>query len=210
MAAFSGWMHNIALNPFSDRQMRHAVATQKLAAALAAASMMVAGAEVLAAPLKIDPAKSSVSATFRQMGVAVDTSFRKFNAQVDYDAAKPEKSKATVEIEIPSFDLGDADYNKEVLKKEWFNAAQFPKASFVSSSIRSSGPGKLDVSGKLTIKGKTADVSFPLTVKKEGGATLLEGSLPIKRLAFNVGDGEWKDTSIVADEVTIRFRVVGQ
>ena len=83
--------------------MKHAVAIQKLAAALAAASMMVAGTATLAAPLKVDPGKSSVSATFRQMGVAVDTSFRKFNAQVDYDAAKPEKSKASVEIEIPSF-----------------------------------------------------------------------------------------------------------
>ena len=190
--------------------MKHAVAIRKRAAALAAASMMVAGSAAMAAPLKVDPAKSAVSATFRQMGVGVDASFRKFSAQVDYDAAKPEKSKASVDIDIPSFDLGDADYNKEVLKKEWFNAAQFPKASFVSSTIRATGPGKLDVSGKLTIKGKTADVTFPVTVKKEGSATLLEGSLPIKRLAFNIGEGEWKDTSIVADEVTIRFKVVGQ
>ena len=203
-------MHNKVFILYSDKQMRHAVATRKLAAALAAASIMAAGTVALAAPLKVDPGKSSVSATFRQMGVAVDASFRKFNAQVDYDAAKPEKSKASVEIEIPSFDLGDADYNKEVLKKEWFNGAQFPKASFVSSTIRASAPGKLDVAGKLTIKGKTADVSFPVTVKKDGAATLLEGSLPIKRLAFNIGEGEWKDTSIVADEVTIRFRVVGQ
>jgi len=187
-----------------------AVTANRLAAALAAASMTVAGTTALAAPLKVDPAKSAVSATFRQMGVGVDASFRKFSAQVDYDAAKPEKSKASVDIDIPSFDLGDADYNKEVLKKEWFNAAQFPKASFVSSTIRATGPGKLDVSGKLTIKGKTADVTFPVTVKKEGSATLLEGSLPIKRLAFNIGEGEWKDTSIVADEVVIRFRVLAQ
>ncbi len=190
--------------------MKHAVAIQKLAAALAAASMMVAGTVTLAAPLKVDPGKSAVTATFRQMGVGVDASFRKFNAQVDYDTVKPEKSKASVDIDIASFDLGDADYNKEVLKKEWFNSAQFPKANFVSSAIRATGPGKLDVSGKLTIKGKTADVSFPVTVKKEGSATVLEGKLPIKRLAFNIGEGEWKDTSIVADEVTIGFRVVGQ
>jgi polyisoprenoid-binding protein YceI len=32
--------------------------------------------------------------------------------------------------------------------------------------------------------------------------------LPIKRLTFNIGDGEWKDTSVVADEVVIKFRVV--
>ena len=190
--------------------MKQTAAILKRAAAVALASMAVAAIAAVAAPLKVDPGKSTVSATFRQMGVGVDASFRKFIAQVDYDATKPEKSKANVEIDISSFDLGDPDYNKEVLKKEWFNAAQFPKASFVSSAIRAAAPGKLDVTGKLTIKGKTADVAFPISVKKEGSLTVLEGKLPIKRLAFNIGEGEWKDTSIVADEVTIGFRIISQ
>jgi polyisoprenoid-binding protein YceI len=164
----------------------------------------------LAATLKIDPAKSTVSATFRQMGVPVEAKFNRFSAQVDYDVSKPENAKASVDIEVASFDLGDPDYNSEVRKKEWFHATQFPKASFVSTKIRAAGPGKLDVSGKLTLKGKTADVSFPLTVKKEGSAQLFEGNLPIRRLAFGIGEGEWKDTSIVADEVIIKFRVLAQ
>ena len=158
-------------------------------------------------PLKIDAAKSTVSAVFKQIGVAVESRFMKFGAQIDFDAANPDASKASVDIDIASFDLGDPDYNIEVLKKEWFNAAQFPKASFVSTKIRGNGPGKLEVSGKLTIKGKTTDISFPMSVKKEGAVQVFEGSLPIKRLTFNIGDGEWKDTSVVADEVVIRFRV---
>lgn len=186
--------------------MRQGLAFHGLATALLAC----AANTVLAAPLKIDAGKSSVTATFRQMGVGVDASFQKFGARLDYDAAKPEKSKASVEIDIPSFDLGDADYNREVLKKEWFNGAQFPKANFVSTAIRTTAPGKLEVAGKLTIKGKTADVTFPMIVKKDGSATRFEGSLPIRRLAFNIGEGEWKDTSVVADEVTIRFLIVGQ
>ncbi len=164
----------------------------------------------LAANLKVDPAKSSVSATFRQMGVPVDAKFGKAAVQIDFDAAKPETARASVEIDVASFDLGDPDYNSEVRKKEWFNAAQFPKASFTSTKIRAAGAGKLDVSGKLTLKGKTADVSFPMTVKKEGAVQVFEGSLPIRRLAFGIGDGEWKDTSIVADEVLIKFRVLAQ
>ena len=95
-------------------------------------------------------------------------------------------------------------------KKEWFNSAQFPKASFVSSTIKSAGPGKLNVTGKLTIKGKTSDVSFPLSVKAEGGKQVFDGVLPIKRLAYNIGEGEWKDTSMVADDVIIKFHVVAQ
>lgn len=171
------------------------------------ATALLAAAAVHAAPLKTDPAKSSVSATFKQMNVPVEAKFKTFTAQIDYDAAKPEASRAAVDIATASMDLGDAEYNREVAKKEWFNTAQFPKATFISTAIKPAGAGKLNVSGKLTIKGRTADVSFPLTVKAEGKQQVFEGQLPIRRLAFNIGEGEWKDTSMVADEVVIKFRV---
>lgn len=175
---------------------------------LAAAAVCIAVPAIAATALKTDAAKSAVTITFKQLNVPVDAKFKKFTAAITYDAAKPETSKANVDIDVTSFDLGDADYNKEVMKKEWFNAAQFPKASFVSSQIKPGAAGKLDVTGKLTIKGKTTDVSFPLTVKKDGANQVFEGVLPIKRLTYNIGEGEWKDTSMVADEVTIKFRVV--
>lgn len=174
------------------------------------AAMLGAATLAIAAPVKVDPAKSSVSATFKQMNVPVEAKFKKFTAQVDYDAAKPDAARASVDIDTASLDLGDPDMNREVTKKEWFNAAQFPKASFVSSAIKGAGPGKLTVAGKLTIKGKSTDVSFPLTVKTEAGKQVFEGSLPIRRLAYNIGEGEWKDTSMVADDVLIKFRVAAQ
>lgn len=174
----------------------------------AAIAALALALPALAAALKADVAKSSVSAVFKQMNVPVEAKFKRFSAQIDYNPAKPDAAKASVEIDIPSFDLGDADFNKEVQKKEWFNGAQFPKASFVSSAIKPAANGKLDVMGKLSIKGKTADVSFPLTVRQEGGNQVFEGALPIKRLGFNIGEGEWKDTSMVADEVLIKFRVL--
>jgi polyisoprenoid-binding protein YceI len=176
--------------------------------ALVTAGLLASSA--FAAPLKVDAAKSSVGVTFKQMGVAVDAKFNKLVAQVDYDAAKPENAKASVEIDVASFDLGDPDYSAEVRKKEWFHAVQFPKATFNSTKIRAIGPGKLEVAGKLTLKGKSTDLQFPLSVKKEGGAQVFEGSVPIKRLVFGIGDGEWKDTSVVADEVAIKFRIVAQ
>ncbi|MES3022605.1 MAG: YceI family protein [Pseudomonadota bacterium] len=179
----------------------------KFTRSTAALTLLTLALAAHAAPLKTDPAKSSVSAVFKQMGVSVESKFKKFDAQIDYDAAKPDASKAMVEIDTASLDLGDPDMNREVAKKDWFNAAQFPKARFVSSTIKPAGAGKLAVSGKLTIKGKTAEVAFPLTLRSEGGKQVFEGALPIKRLGFNIGDGEWKDTSVVADDVVIKFRV---
>lgn len=161
-----------------------------------------------AAVLKVDAAKSSVSATFKQMNVPIEDKFKKFSAVIDYDAAKPDASKATVEIETASLDLGDPEYSKEVAKKEWFNSAQFPKATFVSTSIKAAGAGKLAVTGNLTIKGKTSAVAFPLTVTGTAAKPVFDGTLPIKRLAYNIGEGEWKATDMVADDVLIKFHVV--
>ena len=169
----------------------------------AALSPVLAGAV-----LKTDPAVSTVSVVFKQLNVPVEARFKKFTAVIDYDAAKPATAKATVDIDVPSFDLGDPDYNKEVLKKEWFDAARFPRASFVSSTIVPGAPGKLTVTGKLTIKGKTTEVNFTLSLKQEAGRQVFDGALPIKRSAYGIGEGEWKDTSVVADEVVIKFHVV--
>jgi len=177
-----------------------------LYSAITAAGIVLCG--IAFAALKVDAAKSSVNAVFKQMNVPVEAKFKKFSATVDFNSAKPETSKASVDIDIASFDLGAPEYNDEVMKKEWFDAAHFPKASFVSTSIKPLAADKLDVAGKLTIKGKTIDVRFPLTHKKEGTNEVFEGALPIKRLAFNIGEGEWKDTDTVADEVVIKFRVV--
>ncbi|RXZ36593.1 YceI family protein [Oxalobacteraceae bacterium CAVE-383] len=161
-----------------------------------------------AAPLKTDAAKSSVTIVFKQLGVPVEAKFRKFTALIDFDPAKPEAAKAGVDIDIAGFDLGDPDYNQEVMKKDWFNAAQFPKATFTAGAIKAAAPGTYNVTGKLAIKGKSTDVAFPLTVKKDGAAQVFDGVLPIKRLTYNIGEGDWKDTSTVADEVVIKFHIV--
>jgi polyisoprenoid-binding protein YceI len=156
----------------------------------------------------IDPAKSSMTAVFKQSGVPVEAQFKVFDAQIEFDPANPGQAKARVGIDVASFDLGDPEYNKEVLKKEWFDAARYPKATFVASAIKSVGPGKLEAAGQLTIKGKSLEVKVPIAVKQEGTNQVFEGSLPIRRLYFNIGEGEWKDTELVADEVLIKFKVV--
>ena len=104
------------------------------------AAALMSGAAAHAVPLKTDLAKSSVSATFKQMNVPVEAKFKTFTAQIDYDAAKPEAAKATVDIGTASMDLGDPEYNREVAKKEWFNTAQFQKRP--SYRRRSSRPAR--------------------------------------------------------------------
>lgn len=171
---------------------------------LAAMLSLVAGA---VSAQTIDAARSSVSATFKQMGVPVEGKFKKIGGQVSYDAANPAAARAQVDVDIASFDLGDPQYNREVQQKDWFDGARFPAASFVSTGVKAAGAGRLEVSGKLTIKGRSVNVSVPLSARADGGATVFEGSVPVRRLAFSIGEGEWKDTALLADEVVIKFRL---
>jgi polyisoprenoid-binding protein YceI len=156
----------------------------------------------------IDAARSSVSATFKQMGVPVEGKFKKVGGQVAYDPANPAAAQAKVDVDVASFDLGDPQYNREVQQKDWFDGARFPAASFVSTSVKAAGAGRLEVAGKLTIKGRSVNVSMPLSARSEGGATVFEGSVQIRRLAFSIGEGEWKDTALLADEVVVKFHLV--
>ena len=174
----------------------------KLFAAMLLSQTLFANAGV------VDSGKSAVTATFKQMGVEVAAKFKTVSGQIDFDAANPANARAQLAIATASFDLGDVQYNQEVQKKEWFNSAQYPQATFVSNQIKAVGADKLQVQGKLTIKGKALDVNVPLTFKQDGKAQLFEGALPIKRLYFNIGEGEWKDTDTLADEVLIKFKIV--
>ncbi len=63
------------------------------------------------------------------------------------------------------------------------------------------------MAGKLVIKGNSHDVVVPVTMTQAGGTTTASGSFTIKRLVFKIGEGEWSDTSMVADDVQVRFKL---
>lgn len=157
---------------------------------------------------QLDAAKSSVSIVVKQLGVPMDGKFKKFDAAVNFNPTQLAQSSAKVDIDTASFDIGDTEYNREIRGKDWFDAGKYPKATFISSTIRQGAAGKYEVAGRLTIKGKTQDVVVGATYKQDGGNNVFEGVLPIKRNAFDIGEGDWKDTSVVADEVQIKFRII--
>jgi polyisoprenoid-binding protein YceI len=155
---------------------------------------------------KLLPAQSEIVFVSKQMGVPVEGRFKKFDAQVAFDPAKPETSKIALTVDIASATIGP-EADAELPKAPWFNTAKFPQATFQSSSIKSLGSGKFEVAGKLSIKGASQDVSMPVTLSQSGASTIASGVLPIKRLTFKIGDGEWADTSMVADEVQVKFKI---
>jgi len=177
-----------------------------LAAALIGAVMPPALAQ--AQPAVLQAAGSEIAFTTRQMGVPVEGKFAKFSAQVMLDPKKPENGSVAFTIDTGSARFGSAELDAEVPKATWLNVPKFPQASFQSTAIKAAGPGKFEVAGKLTIKGMTQNVVVPVQVVQAGANSTATGNFSIKRLAYRVGDGEWTDTSLLADDVQVRFKLV--
>ncbi len=180
-----------------------------LAATLAMLTGLLAGT---AAPARADQkllaAQSEIAFTSKQMGVPVDGKFRKFDAQLVFDPKQPEAAKIGFTIDLASVSLGTTETETELAKPDWFNTKAFPQASFQSTAVKALGGGRFEVSGKLAIKSIGRDVVVPVTLLQAGANTTASGGFAIKRLDFKIGDGDWKDTSMVADAVQVTFKLV--
>ena len=169
--------------------------------------LALAGAAAWAADPTVVTSQSEIAFTSKQMGVPVDGHFKQWTAQLAFDPKKPETGKVSFTIQTGSASFGAKETDAEVPKPEWFNVAKFPQASFQSTAIKAVAAGKYEVSGKLVIKGASKDVVVPVALTQAGPATTATGSFTIKRLDFKIGEGDWSDTSMVANDVVVRFKL---
>lgn len=171
------------------------------------AMMLMASSAAGAQAVLID--KSEIRFISRQMGVNVEGRFRKWKANVDFRPKDLAKSKAEFEIDLSSIDLASEESETEVKRPRWFDTAKFPVATFQSTAMKDLGGDRYEIAGTLTMKGKAQDEKIPVEVKKDAaGNSVATGEFTIRRLAFNIGEGQWSAPSVVADEVVVRVRMV--
>jgi polyisoprenoid-binding protein YceI len=152
------------------------------------------------------PAQSEIVFVSKQMGVPVEGRFQKFSAQMTFNPSKPGQANIAFTVDMASATLGVKETDAELPKADWFNTAKFAQATFQSTGVKALGAGKFEVSGKLSIKGATQNVVVPVSLTQAGANTTALGTFTLKRLAFKIGDNEWSDTSMVADDVQVKLK----
>jgi polyisoprenoid-binding protein YceI len=171
-------------------------------------TLLAASGLLMAAPIAVGPAgKSTLTATFKQQGAAVENPFTRWSGQVDYDPRNVAAATARIEVEMASYDIGDPAYSAELARKPWFDTATHPKGSFRSTAIKPVTATRFDATGTLTLKGKSQTITVPVTVATGAAGTTFDGSFNISRKAYGIGDPVW-DSSI-DDSITIKFHLVG-
>ncbi len=181
----------------------------------ALAAMVLFTGNVVAADKAAAPARyvqagsgSSLAFTFTQLGAANTGHFKTFATELHYDEANLAQSSLLVRVMIDSLDTEDSERDGTLKTAELFDAKTYPAATFVAKSLARDASGGLVAAGKLTIRGVSRDLRLPLTLKPDTNGYELSGQTSIKRLDFGVGQGEWKSTESVGDEVKLQYKVI--
>ena len=164
-----------------------------------------------AAPVtyKLDPSKSTLQFVFNQAGAKNDGKFTKYDVSFTLAPEPNATNTLNVVVQVSSLDTGDKDRDSTLRSADLFNVAKYPQAKFSATKITHGAGDKYEAQGKLTIRDASRDVKIPLTFKtvNEGGKPVgvMTGEIVIKRLDYGVGQGEWKSTEWVDNEVTVKF-----
>lgn len=178
-----------------------------LATLIAAASFSAQAAD----KYDIDPTHTQVQFTYNHMGFSNITGrFDEVTGDFQFDAADPTKSSVSITIPVASISTGVDKLDEHLLKADFFDATQFPTATFKSTGVTAAGEGKLAVAGDLTIHGVTRPVVLDVTINGIGEhpmrklpAAGFDARATIKRSDFGVG----AYVPAVGDEVTLSITV---
>jgi polyisoprenoid-binding protein YceI len=155
-----------------------------------------------------DQAHSEVDFTVTHLTISnVHGKFGKVNARIELDSADITKSSVAATIDVSTVDTGETGRDNDLRGASFFDVAQFPTATFTSTSVKKSGSG-LSVAGNFTLHG----VTLPVTLAVEGPNGPVTGmggkqhagfsaTTTISRIAFGIGPK--MPAAMVGDDVKL-------
>jgi polyisoprenoid-binding protein YceI len=156
----------------------------------------------------LDPAKSSLEFAFDQAGAQNKGKFTRLAVSFDFSPENPAAGRLEVTVEMSSADTGDKERDDTLRGEDLFAVAKFPQAHYTATQLTKSPTG-YEAVGKLTLRGVTRDVRVPFTFRTatENGASVgyMSGKTTVRRLDFGVGQGDWKATDQLGNEVGVSF-----
>ena len=130
--------------------------------AVAAATALTAGA-AQAANYAIDPTHTFVTFEISHFGATTNRArFDKKQGTVEFDRAA-KTGKVDISIDVTSVNSGTPQFDKHLQSADLFDAAKHPTIKFVSDKFSFNGDKVSEVTGQLTLLGKTAPVTLKAT-----------------------------------------------
>lgn len=156
----------------------------------------------------IDQAHSQLTFHPRLAGGEFAGRFERYEATIRFDPADLAHSSLVVVVDLLGARTGDTDRDVALQGNDFFQAARWPKGTFISTGIKSLGRDGYEATGKLTLRDVTRDVRVRFRFNPPappGAAARMIGSSNVRRLEFGVGQGDWLGTEWLDDAVRVEF-----
>ena len=175
--------------------------------ALVCGVVLAIGAAAAATQWRTEAKQSTVKFIGMQAGAEFEGDFQRFNAEIRFDPKDLTGSRFDVTLDMQSVTTQDGERDDIIRGPDIFDVKKWPTAHFVAERFVGKGGDRYAAAGRLTIRDVTHDVpiEFTFTPGVSGAGAWLKGAAHLKRLDFGVGQGEWKDTQWVADDVRVVF-----
>jgi polyisoprenoid-binding protein YceI len=163
--------------------------------------------------LTVDRASSSIGFTGAKVTGSHDGSFSDFTGTIQLDPGNVTASAVEMTVQIASLHIEPERLSQHLLTPDFFDAAQFPTATFRSTSITEGGTGTVGdrpathtITGELTMRGTTRTISFPAVVVVTPNEVTAQSEFTIQRRDFGIVYPGMPD-DLIRDEVVLRFQM---
>lgn len=156
---------------------------------------------------RIDKSASSIRFSSALSGDRFSGAFRRWEAAIHFDPANLAGSSVTASVDVASAATGNADRDQALPTDAFFAAARFPRAVFTAHAFRGLGGGRYQALGQLALRGVTKPLTLPFSLAISGATARMTANVGLNRLAFGVGQNEWKSTDALPAAVTVTIAI---
>ena len=172
---------------------------------------------VLAEPTNwdIDKAHSGVYFDIRHTFATVRGQFEDYSGTIQFDPQNLTVSTVSFEIKTKSVNTGIPNRDNHLRSDEFFAVKDFPDMTFQSTAVKPKGENQYALEGKLTIRGRTMDITAELIyfgtrenpLKKGQLVAGFEARFTLNRLEYGVGPGKYFEMGVIADKVDVLIAI---
>lgn len=159
----------------------------------------------------LDKAHSNVYFSVDHIFSKVRGHFEEFETEIVFNPDQLDKSRFVFTIEVDSIDTNISKRDKHLVSADFFDEGKHPKMIFTSTKVTAADGGVYNIDGTLEVKGKTYDLTLPLTLvgvkdhptvpgKEVAG---FNGKVMIDRLSYGVGNGKFYKMGVVGKDVEV-------
>lgn len=158
----------------------------------------------------LDPKHSALIFRINHLGYSSYVGrFERFEASLTGDPEHPETARVTAIVDMTSLDVANPEFAEELMGPDWFDAGRYPQASFKTYGLKIVGENEADISGDLTLKGRTQAVIIRAKLNGSAydrlrGADVVgfSATIPISRASFGID----RFSGLLADEVELEIQ----